>query len=167
MLPRMELTCPKCGASVQPLPVLSVRCRACGHRWQRVLEGGITFELQRVEGEAPVGPYSRTRIREMLYAGSLTGRERVRAPGSDGGWSPLTECVEFSEVLELLDIQTHRQRRIQGWQSQTSPRPAAGTPPPSAAAPVPESKPASRLSVVIVVGLVVFVGLLYWLTLSS
>ena len=114
------------------------------------------------------GPLSRTRIREQLYAGELTGRERVRAPGSSGGWSPLTECAEFSEVLELLDIQTQRQRRIQGWQSQSTLRPAETPerlPPPQVPARAPE-KPTTRPIIVLFGIVAAVIGLLYWLMLQ-
>lgn len=164
----MELTCPNCSAPVKLRPVLNMRCRACGHRWKRVLDGGIIFDLQHAEGEAVVGPLSRARIRELLYAGSLTGRERVRAPGSDGGWSPLTECEEFSEVLELLDIQTQRERRIQGWQSQSTVRPAeAPDPLPQPTVPVREAEKSTTRPIIVLLGVVVTViGLLYGLMLQ-
>ncbi|MDG1481386.1 MAG: hypothetical protein P8R54_17460 [Myxococcota bacterium] len=103
-----------------------MRCRKCGHRWSRVLEGSIAFELQRTEGDQVIGPLVRSQIREMLYSGTLTGRERVRLPGSEGGWKPLAACEELSEILVLLDIQIPREHRIQGWQSQpTRPEPTA------------------------------------------
>ncbi|MFT5686098.1 MAG: hypothetical protein ACI8RZ_007053 [Myxococcota bacterium] len=122
MLRCMKLSCPKCSAPARPRPVLKLRCRKCGHRWSRVLAGGIAFELQRTEGDEVIGPIDRSRIREMLYAGELTGRERVRLPGSDGGWRPVAACEELSEVLELLEIQAPRDHRIQGWQSQSQPQ---------------------------------------------
>lgn len=143
MLPGMKLSCPKCSAPVRMRPVLKMRCRKCGHRWSRVLSGGIAFELQRTEGDEVIGPLGRSRIREMLYAGELTGRERVRLPGSEGGWRPLAACEELSEVLTMLEIQVPRDHRIQGWQSQPhqeaqKPQPIAA---PEQAVPAPAGRP--------------------------
>ncbi len=118
MLPSMKMSCPECGTPVRMRPVLKMRCRKCGHRWSRVLEGSIAFELQRTEGDKVIGPLVRSQVREMLYSGELTGKERVRLPGSDGGWSPLAACEELSDILVMLDIQAPREHRIQGWQSQ-------------------------------------------------
>ncbi len=118
-----------------------------------MLEGGIAFELQRTEGDEVIGPLGRSRIREMLYAGELTGRERVRLPGAEGGWMPLAACEELSEVLTMLEIQVPRDQRIQGWQSQPhqeespKPQPIAV---PEPAAPAPTGRP-----VVLIVGGVV------------
>ena len=171
MLPGMNMSCPSCSAPMRPRPVLDMRCRKCGHRWRRVLQGGIAFELQRTEGDEPIGPLERGRIREMLYAGALTGRERVRLPGSDGGWTPLTERDEFAEILTLLDIQAPRSRRIQGWQSQgTRPEEKKKAPPPPPAPvaprpPVEPEKPASRAVLVIVGVVVVLVAAALALTL--
>lgn len=132
-----------------------------------MLEGGIAFELQRTEGDETIGPLDRARIREMLYAGELTGRERVRLPGSDGGWSLLTERAEFAEVLELLEIQSPRSQRIQGWQSQakpaSAPQPAPAPPTPPPARPVGSKRPiALIIGVVVVVVGVLAALMLQW-----
>ena len=150
MLPVMKLSCPECSAPVRKRPVLKMRCRKCGHRWSRVLEGSIAFELQRTEGDQVIGPLVRSRIREMLYSGELTGRERVRLPGSDGGWKPLAACEELSEILVMLDIQIPRDHRIQGWQSQ----PSRDASPKPVEKPVPEPAPTGR-PVGLIVGVVV------------
>jgi ribosomal protein L37AE/L43A len=163
-----EQSCPQCGAPIRHRPVLSVRCRKCGHRWSRVLSGGVAFELQYTEGDEVVGPIGRARIREMLYAGELTGRERVRLPGSESGWRAVAACEEFSEVLELLEIQAPRDSRIQGWQSHAPPK----TPPkpmpiaaPVAPARVPE-KPASRPIVLLVLMIILLIAVLFYFMLQ-
>ena len=139
----VEQNCPECGTSPRPRPTLAMRCRKCGHRWQRVLMGGIAFELQISEGEEAQGPFDRSRIREMIYSGVLTGRERVRLPGSDANWTLLTEQAELHEVLELLEIRSARSQRIQGWQSQAAEAPTR----PAAAPPVPAPRTPERPTV--------------------
>ena len=61
---------------------------------------------------------SSSEIRQLLYTRVLTGREKVRVPGHDGPWSPLSSLDAFTDIFALLDIQTTQGGRIQGWRVQ-------------------------------------------------
>ena len=114
----------------------------------------LAYQLRRVDGEEPMGPYTLSEIRQRLYTRELTGRERVRVPGHDVPWVPLTEQEAFKDIIQLLDIQVHNTSRIKGWQAKTSatePAPAPSEPP----APAPPAAPArpqgSRVPLVIAI----------------
>ena len=133
-----------------------------------MLTGGLAFDLQYAEGDEILGPYTRIRIRQMLYDGSLTGRERVRLLGSEGAWSMLAQREEFAEVLSLLDIQVPRTGRIQGWQSQSE-RPVAEAPELDAVPDAPrrvEETSTARPILLIFGGVALLIGVLYMLMLQ-
>jgi hypothetical protein len=126
----------------------------------------LAYLLRRVDGEEPIGPYTRSKIRQLLYTRELSGRERVRVPGHDVPWAPLAEQEAFKDILSLLDIQVHKTSRIKGWQAmtdedalETDEQPAVPT---AAAAPsLPQTAPPSRMPVVIalVVALIAITGM--------
>jgi len=116
MLSGMTLTCPRCGEGAEDFPATEMTCRACQHRWLRPLPLAMAYLVRRVDGEEPSGPYTRSEVRQLLYTKALTGREKVRVPGHDGPWALLSEQAPFADILALLDIQTQRAGRIQGWQ---------------------------------------------------
>lgn len=64
--------------------------------------GPITFELQHAIGDAVQGPFDRITLREMIYAGRLTGDERIRIPGTSA-FTRLADRPEFAAVLAVSD----------------------------------------------------------------
>lgn len=173
MLSAMTLTCPRCEEPAADRPATELTCRACGHSWLRPLPIPMAYLLRRVDGEEPTGPFTRSELRQMLYTKSLTGREKVRVPGHDVPWQPLSSQEAFSDILGLLDIQVQRTGRIQGWQAKNQPAPAAAAP---AAAPVtvqeapPPAPVAPRrggglprpalIAVAVIIGLAIAAGLI-------
>jgi len=82
------------------------------------------YELQFASGDAVRGPYDVLTLREMLYAGRLTGDERVRAP-STSTYLRLGDLPEFAQVLEITGRATRR--RTGGWKVAPKETPAAET----------------------------------------
>lgn len=136
----------------------------------------MAYLLRRVDGEEPTGPFTRSELRQMLYTKALSGREKVRVPGHDVPWAPLSSQAAFADILGLLDIQTQRAGRIQGWQAKNQPAaaPAPAPSPSQASAPAPspaEPPPAPRrtnnsfprpalVAVAVVIGLAIAAGLI-------
>lgn len=123
-------TCPRCETKIRQRPVTEQFCPSCGHRWPRPLPLPIALEVQRAEGDEPIGIFDRTRLREMIYVGELSGRERVRVPGTLG-WRPITEQDAFSDLFTMLNISTQPSNsRIRGWKApQGATRPEQTYPP--------------------------------------
>lgn len=113
----MPAPCPRCQTVPRDKPVTIYVCSKCGHRWPRPLRVPTDLEVQRAEGEEPLGTFDLVSLREMLYTGTLTGRERARLPGTVG-WQPLADQPALQDLLEMLDITTPKQSRIQGWKVQ-------------------------------------------------
>ena len=100
MLSGMALLCPRCEEAADDLPSTEVICRFCNHRWLRPMPVPLAYQLRRVDGEEPMGPYTLSEIRQRLYTRELTGRERVRVPGHDVPWAPLTEQEAFKDIID-------------------------------------------------------------------
>ncbi len=118
----MGETCGRCGAA---LPDEGQPCPACSGDAPAALEAAdlspleeagpaapaapLELELQRAQGDAIEGPYDRITLQEMLYAGRLTGEERVRAPGAPA-FVMLREHAELAFVLDRFHGEAVRAR---------------------------------------------------------
>ena len=65
-----------------------------------IRERPIEFELQRSQGDLVEGPFDVVLLREWLYAGRLTGRERVRPVGQS--FVQITDLPEFKSILDTF-----------------------------------------------------------------
>lgn len=130
--------------------------------------GAFRYHLQRTEGEVE-GPFDRFALRELLYTGGLSGRERVRPLG--GAWSKLSERPEFQDLQRFSGREEVREgeRRIQGWQRKAAepeaspldeaPAPLVEAPAPPAPAPAAASNRTLLLAIG-ALGLLVVLGAL-------
>jgi len=159
------IPCPRCQRTVVDRPVVKYHCGHCGHRWPRVLTIPFLYEVQRSEGESAQGFFDRIQIRQQLYTGALTGRERVRPPGSDRNWTPIAQLSEFSSIFSLLDAE-HRGdgQRIRGWQSSNNAEQVASPSAQKPARPVLEELPPDKRRVYFLAAM--FLVVVLWLLMS-
>jgi len=85
------------------------------------IPGAMSLEVQGPLGEA-LGRFDLYELRQMIYAGQMTGKEVVREEGSD--WEPVYERVELLQIFELMGIDLVAIRlssqRVQGWRKDSS-----------------------------------------------
>ncbi len=125
----MEVTCPSCGAvfGMDKSMGADQVCPACmfPFRWEgdtaQGLPAGMQLEVQGEDGQL-LGRMSRIGIREQIYAGELSGVERVRLDG--GEWEPIGSRPEFTQVLALVGVDVAglavARQQIKGWKRDAS-----------------------------------------------
>lgn len=130
----MEVRCPSCKSTFPGIDEVMQTCPACMHSFELVIETGpviphmMKLQLQGPLGEA-LGTFDVYQLKQMIYAGSLKGRELLRVPG--GEWVPVYDQPELLSVFELvgLDLVAIRlsAQKVRGWQKDQS---AKNTAPP-------------------------------------
>ena len=127
----MQVTCPACQSSFPGSSGLTQTCPACMHSFEFGGESGLpgimALELQGANGES-LGNFDRMQLRQMIYAGELTGKEYVREPPND--WQPIHERNDLLDMFEMMGVDLVKiqlsAQRIQGWRKDDSVKQPAG-----------------------------------------
>ena len=121
----MQVTCPMCSISFPSASGNTQTCPACMHAFELErkdkIPGALSLEVQGPLGEA-LGRFDLYELRQMIYAGQMTGKEVVREDGGD--WEPVYERIELLQIFELMGIDLVAIRlssqRVQGWRKDSS-----------------------------------------------
>lgn len=126
----MQVTCPNCQSVFPAGSGNTQTCPACMHSFDSSPDDGppelMKLEIQGASGEA-LGSFDLYALREMIYAGKVSGKELIRSPGE--GWEPIYERPELSSIFELVGVDVVAIRlasqKIQGWRKSDSAQQAA------------------------------------------
>jgi hypothetical protein len=121
----MQVTCPDCQSQFPGSSGRTQTCPACMHAFElggdSRLPGVMTLELQGANGEA-LGVFDRIQLRQMIYSGTLSGKEYIRQPPSD--WQPIYERADLLDLFKLMGVDLVKiqlsTQRIQGWRKDES-----------------------------------------------
>ena len=121
----MQVVCPMCSISFPSSSGNIQTCPACMHSFElkqeQRLPSAMSLEVQGPLGEA-LGRFDLYELRQMIYAGQLTGKEVVRSEGTD--WQPIYEVSELLQMFELVGIDLVAiqlsSQRVQGWRKDVS-----------------------------------------------
>jgi len=127
----MQVTCPACQSTFPGSSGRTQTCPACMHAFEvggeSHLPGVMTLELQGANGEA-LGFFDRMQLRQMIYAGTLTGKEYIRESPND--WQPIHERNDLLDMFELMGVDLVKiqlsTQKIQGWRKDESVQQHAG-----------------------------------------
>ncbi|GEM_PF-4470471 len=120
------VTCPNCSSSFDASESIAdedeLICPACMHAFVPPMPGeagvpdALFADLKGPRGES-LGTLDRYAVRQLIYAGSLKGREQVKIAG--GGWEPIGARPEFAEVFQLIGVDLGSLRiseqQVKGW----------------------------------------------------
>ena len=126
----MQVTCPNCQSTFPAGSGNTQTCPACMHSFDSSPEDGppelMKLEIQGASGEA-LGSFDLYALRQMIYAGEVSGKELIRSPGE--GWEPIYERPELISMFELVGVDVVSIRlasqKIQGWRKSDSAEKAA------------------------------------------
>ena len=124
----MDINCPECGASFSADETAKNTCPACMFSFSTDRETSLPhlmeIEVQGQNGEN-IGVMDIYKIRELIYAGRLKGKELVRPLSGD--WIPIGDLLSLKQIFKLkgIDIVSVKvqAQKIKGWKTEAKPKP--------------------------------------------